>query len=101
MKKGLLVVAILLFVGSGVAFAFALDRFQVASERLKAAESSIKKMGEAKDMNTAESEGDWVKMDAEAAGDARRLGMMGGGGGAVLLIASIILFVKSRGPKTA
>lgn len=98
MKKGLLIISILLFLGSGVGFAYAFDRFSSASEMKRTVDRSMEKISAARDMAEAESESDMMKMDLEMLGRAKQNGMMGLGGGAVLLIASVVLFMKSRRP---
>lgn len=101
MRKGLLIVSILLFLAGGVAVAFAFERFSVAADRQQAADQSMKRIESETDMARMEELSEYVKMDAEAAADARQMGMLGGGGGAVLLVGSLVLFLKSRRPRTA
>jgi len=101
MRKGLLIVSILLFLAGGVAVAFAFERFSVAADRQQAADQTMKRIESEKDMARMEELSEYVKMDAEAAADARQMGWMGVGGGVVLLLGSVILFLKSRRPRTA
>ena len=101
MKKGLLIVSILLFLAGGVAVAFAFERFSVAASRQEAMDNTMRRIENEKDMAEMENLSEYLEMDAIAAGDARRLGWMGAGGGFVLLLGSAILFLKSRRPRTA
>jgi hypothetical protein len=96
MKKGLLAASILLFLASGVGFAYAYDRFSSAAELNQVVDRSMAKINAATDMAAAESESDMMKMDLEMLSRAKQNGMMGLGGGAVLLIASAVLFLKAR-----
>lgn len=102
MKKGLLILSILLFAASGVAFVYAFDRYSAAAGYQKKAEETLEKMKNTQDMAKLESLKDemdifWLPPLAEA----KQSGMIGLGGGAVLLAGSVILFIKSRRPKTA
>ncbi|HEX5036123.1 MAG TPA: hypothetical protein VFX30_03090 [bacterium] len=101
MKKGLLMVAVLVFLGGGVALAFAYDRFSSAADYKATIERSMQKISAATDVAAAESESDMMKMDIEMMGNAKRNGMIGLSGGAVLIVASVILFLKSRRPAEA
>ena len=118
MRKGLLAVSILLFLTSGVAIAFAVDRFSSAAEAQRGADRAMKavdalhrqyeaekarkpKAFEKEIMAKMESEGHWIKLDGKRASDARQLGLLGLGGGVIGLIASVILFLRSRRPGTS
>jgi hypothetical protein len=101
MKKGLLIVSILLFLAGGVAVAFALERFSVAADRQQAADNLMKRIENETDMAKIEDLSEWLKLDAEAAADARQMGWMGAGGGVLLLLGSVVLFLKSRRPRSA
>lgn len=96
MKKGLLALAILLFLGSGVAFAFAFDRFSSAAESVHTMERSMAKIDGSKDMKEMELEQYQMSLDGEMASKAKNLGMMGVGGGVVLLLGSVVALMKSR-----
>lgn len=98
MKKGLLLVAVLVFLGAGVALAFAYDRFSSAADYKAIIERSMQKISATQDMAVAESESDMMKMDIEMMGKAKQNGMIGLAGGAILIVASVILFMKSRRP---
>ena len=102
MKKGPLILAILLFLASGVAFVYAFDNYSAAAGYQKKAEETLEKMKNTQDMAQLEKLKDdmdifWLPPLAKA----KQAGMMGLGGGVVLLVGSIILFIKSRRPKTA
>ena len=102
MKKGPLILAILLFLASGVAFVYAFDNYSAAAGYQKKAEETLEKMKGTQDMAALQKLKDdmdifWLPPLAKA----KQSGMMGLGGGAVLLVGSIILFLKSRRPKTA
>ena len=102
MKKGSLILAILLFLASGVAFVYAFDNYSAAAGYQKKAEETMAKMKETQDMAKLEQ----LKDDMEIywlppMADAKQAGMIGLGGGVLLLAASIFLFIKSRRPKTA
>ena len=101
MRKGLLIVSILLFLAGGVALAFAFERFSVAADRQQAADHTMKRIESETDKARMEDLSDYLEMDAIAAGDARRMGWLGVGGGVVLLLGSVVLFLKSRRPRTA
>src|SRR5262245_21234138 len=96
MKKGLLAVAIWLFLGAGVAVAYGLDRFSSASELKTIVDRSMEKIKAAKSMEDAEGESHMMELDLEMLSKAKQSGMMGLGGGAVLLGASVVTFMKSR-----
>jgi hypothetical protein len=113
MKKGLLVVSILLFLASSVAIAFAVDRFSSAAEAQRGADRAMKavdalhkqyeaqkatkpKAFEKEIMEKMQSEGHWIELEGKRASDARRLGLLGLGGGVVGLIASVFVFLRSR-----
>ena len=102
MRKVPLILAILLFLASGVAFVYASDRYTAAAGYEKRAEETLAKMKNTQDMAELEKLKDemdifWLPPLAEA----KQGGMMGLGGGVVLLVGSILLFIKSRRPKTA
>ena len=102
MKKVPLILAILLFLASGVAFVYASDNFTAAAGYQKKADETLAKMKNTQDMAELEKLKDemdiyWLPPLREA----KQAGMMGLGGGVVLLAGSIILFIKSRRPKTA
>jgi hypothetical protein len=101
MKKGLLIVAILLFLAGGVALAFAYERFSVAADRQQAVDHTMKRIESETDKARMEELSEYLEMDAIAAGDARRMGWLGLGAGGVLMLGSVILFLKSRRPRTA
>lgn len=101
MKKGLLIVSILLFLAGGVAVAFALERFSAAADNQASAEKLMKQFDNEKDMAKLEDVSRYVKDFAEAAADARQMGWIGAGGGVVLWLGSVILFLKIRRPRTA
>jgi hypothetical protein len=101
MKKGLLIVAILLFLAGGVALAFAYERFSVAADRQQAVDHTMKRIESETDKARMEELSEYLEMDAIAASDARQMGWLGLGGGVVLLLGSVILFLKSRRPRTA
>jgi hypothetical protein len=101
-KKGPLILAILLLLGSGVALVYAYDNFAAAAGYQKKAEETLEKMNKTQDMAQLEKLKDdmdifWLPPLAKA----KNAGMMGLGGGVVLLVGSIVLFIKSRRPKTA
>jgi hypothetical protein len=96
-KRGLLILSILLFLASGVAFVFAFDNYTAAAGYQKKTEETLEKMKNTQDMAKLQSLKDdmdifWLPPMAKA----KQAGMMGLGGGVVLLVGSIILFVKSR-----
>lgn len=102
MKKGLLLLSILLFLASGVAFVYAFDNYTAAAGYQKKAEETLEKMKNTQDMAKLESLKDemdifWLPPMAKA----KQAGMIGLGGGVVLLVGSIVLFMKSRRPRTA
>ena len=102
MKKAPLILAILLFLASGVAFVYAFDNYSAAAGYQKKAEETLVKMKNTQDMSELEKLKDemdifWLPPLAQA----KKSGMMGLGGGVVLLVGSIILFLKSRRPKSA
>jgi hypothetical protein len=96
MKKGPLIVSILLFLAAGVGFAYAFDRFSSASELNKVVDRSMAKINAATNMADAESESDMMKMDLEMLSNAKQHGMMGLAGGAVLLVGSVVCFFKAK-----
>jgi len=101
-KKGRLILGILLFLMSGVAFVYAFDKFTAAAGYQAKAEETLAKMKNTQDMAQLEKLKDemdifWLPPLAEN----KQAGMMGLGGGVVLLIGSIILLVTSRRPKMA
>ena len=102
MKIVPLILAILLLLGSGVAFVYAYDNYTAAAGYQKKAEETLEKMKGIQDMAVLEKLKDemdiyWMPPMREH----KQAGMMGLGGGVVLLAGSILLFVKSRRPKTA
>lgn len=102
MKKGLLILSILVFAASGVAFVYTFDRYSAAAGYQKKAEETLEKMKNTQDMAKLESlkeEMDifWLPPLAEA----KQSGMIGLGSGVVLLLGSVILFLKSRRSKTS
>ena len=101
MRKGLLIVSILLFLAGGVALAFAFNSFSVAAANQQSADKFMKQIEGETDMARMEGLSDNMKEFAIAAGDARRMGWLGVGGGVVLLLGSVVLFLKSRRPPTA
>jgi hypothetical protein len=101
-KKVPLILAILLFLASGVAFVYAFDNYTAAAGYQKKAEETLEKMKTTQDMAQLEKMKDdmdifWLPPMREH----KQAGMMGLGGGVVLLAGSIILLIKSRRPKTA
>ncbi|HKY62411.1 MAG TPA: hypothetical protein VJR29_03250 [bacterium] len=100
MRKIPLVLAILLLLGSGVAFVFAFDRYSAAAGYQKKAEETLAKMEQTQDMAKLEELKDemdifWLPPLAKAKND----GAMGLGGAVLLLAGSVVLFIKSRRPK--
>ncbi len=98
----LLILSILLFLASGVAFVYAFDSYSAAAGYQKKAEETLEKMKNTQDMTKLQSLKDemdiyWLPPLAEA----KQAGMMGLGGGVILLVGSIILFIKSRRPRPA
>lgn len=102
MKKGLLILSVLLFLASGVALVYAFDRYSAAAGYEKKAEETLEKMKHTQDMAQLEKLKDemdifWLPPLAEA----KEAGMMGLGGGILLLVGSVVLFIKSRRPRTS
>jgi hypothetical protein len=101
MKKGPLLLAIVLFLGGGVCVAYALDRFSSAAQYQSLVDRTMEEMKGINDMKALEDLKFRMDLDLDMLGNAKQAGMMGLGGAAVLLIGSVILFLKSRRPKAA
>ena len=101
MKKGLLLIGILLFIAGGVAVAYGLDRISSAGQWHRSMDKVMAKVHQEKDMAKMEAVSEDLKMFAEYAAKAKQSAWMGFGGGAVLLVAGIILMIKSRSPRSA
>ena len=101
MRKGLLIVSILLFLAGGVALTFAFNSFFVAAANQQSADKFMKQSEGETDMARMQQDSDAIKEFAIEASDARQMGWLGVGGGVVLLLGSVVLFLKSRRPPTA
>jgi hypothetical protein len=101
MKKGLLLLAIVLFLAGGVCVAYALDRFSSAADYKRMVDRSMEEMKGVNDMKALEDIKFRMDLDLDMLGNAKQSGMMGLGGAAVLLIGSVVLFLKSRRPRAA
>ncbi|HSA59340.1 MAG TPA: hypothetical protein VLJ37_06605 [bacterium] len=101
MKKGLLLLAIVLFLGGGVCVAYALDRFSSAADYRRMVDRSMASMQDTNDMKALEDIKFRMDLDLDMLSNAKQSGMMGAGGAIVLLAGSVVLFLKSRRPKTA
>ena len=99
MKKGLMLVAILLFIGSGFAMVYAYDRYASASSYKMLAEKEMSEIKATQDMARIETLSTYLKQDLVGAGKATQMAEIGFGAGAVLLIASVICFFKAKKPK--
>lgn len=101
MRKGLLIVSILLFLASGVSLFFAYFHFNNAANSQQSADEMMKQSEGETDMARMQQWSDAIKEFAIEASDARQMGWLAVGGGVVLLVGSVVLFLKSRRPRTA
>ena len=101
MRKGLLIVSILLFLASGVSLVFAFNYFSMAANSQQSADEMMKHTEGETDMAKLKGWSEAREEFAIEASDARQMGWLGVGGGAVLLVGSVVLFLKSRRPRTA